>query len=419
MSTNRDSGDGADPGEDRIDADYWSPCRDSYSTLEELEKRKDSMPPHCVEQYLVDVQIAILEAALKKYKDLMSHGYDDKFKVYQRYAKAQVPAQIDAFMASERVDKYFTCKETRNVTCRSSCTFITCQEDCVRAEDCRGGRATLDIKCPQMLHEVDMLDSSHIPNATFSLHDPEGFWRDLGHEYGVEESWVTFGRRHMRISNGCQFAGDAINKCIDEQDNWWYNYPNADQDKIKIYNPRDVIGKSYDKTAELLSRFKTVRDWNDYDDLMPWSDVVDATALPSLATEAAVNSMDKIIDKAQEIEKKEREEMILSFVTAFLFFIPVAGEAAGAAGLTAARGLLRGIGTVGDAGLMVYGVVANPESALISVFAFLAGAGVGRDGFSKAANARRSMKASELDALGPMKGGLDRLGAIRGRVCHV
>ncbi|KAM4056381.1 hypothetical protein HRG_003297 [Hirsutella rhossiliensis] len=64
---------------------------------------------------------------------------------------------------------------------------------------------------------------------------------------------------------------------------------------IKTCNPPGVIGKSYDKTAELLNHFKTTRDLSGYDELM-----ADATSLPSLTTEAAVDGMDKIVEKAKK-----------------------------------------------------------------------------------------------------------------------
>jgi hypothetical protein len=149
------------------------------------------------------------------------------------------------------------------------------------------------------------------------------------------------------------------------------------------------------------------------------SDLVDATSLPSYSAVEAVESMKKIIEKADDIKKKEREEMILSFVTGFLFLIPVAGEAAGAAGLTAARSLLRLIGSVGEAGMLIHDVVKNPENAFISVFTYLAGAGVGRVGFKNAAGSRRGMSSKEYESLGNVKLRLDKATSIRGNSCKI
>jgi hypothetical protein len=92
-----------------IDPDYWAPCTGSYSTLEDLENRRDSIPDHCLEQYIVDVQVEILGNTLKKYEDLLKDGYDGKFGTYERYTKEQVPEQINSLMASEKVDEVSRC----------------------------------------------------------------------------------------------------------------------------------------------------------------------------------------------------------------------------------------------------------------------------------------------------------------------
>jgi hypothetical protein len=67
--------------------------------------------------------------------------------------------------------------------------------------------------------------------------------------------------------------------------------------------------------------------------------------------------MQKITDKADEIKKQEREEFILNFISGLLFWISFAGEAAGAASLTATRSLLRLIGAAGEAGMLVQDLI--------------------------------------------------------------
>lgn len=372
------------------------------------------MPTHCIEQYLLDVQVATLETALNKYKKLIDDGYDDKFSIYEKYVTDQVPAQVNHFMASDKVHKYFTCKETKDITCCSSCRYATCLETCVKGSDCKNGRGTIDIACPQMEFQRSIADGdlTPIPNATFTLKDAGGFWKDIGGEYGIEDSWIKFGRRIMRANNGCQYAGEDINECMDKQNNFFYNYPLAD--KVTVYNPKDVIGDSFSKATDMLDRFKIVRAYGDWDDLMALSDLVDATSLPGYSTEEVVSSMEKIVEKAGEIEKKEREEFILNFLTGLLFWIPFVGEAIGAAGMTTVRSLLRLIGTTGDAGMAIYDIVNNPENAFMAVFSYLAGAG-----FRNAANSRRGITSSEYDSLGGVKTKLDLVERIRGGICPI
>ncbi|KAG2027031.1 hypothetical protein GB937_000767 [Aspergillus fischeri] len=409
-----------DDYEPYIDTSMYPECVSKYTSFKEIEDRKDSIPTHCMEQYIFNVEVAIMEAALQKYKDLVNNGYDEKFETYAGYVDDQVQDQIDAFMGSGKADKYFKCTETKKITCCSSCNYPTCMLDCDKSQSCKNGRGTVDITCPTTLKGGSgtiIGIGVDIPNATYTLQDSEGFWKDIGEEYGIEESWVKFARRHVRANNGCQYAGEDVLNCIDRQDNWFYNYPT--KDTVKVYNPKDLIGDSYDKTKGLLNRLKIVRDHADYDELMQWSDLVDAGSLPALTIQAAVDNMDKIVETAKEIKKREREEFIISFLTGLLFFIPFVGEAAGAAGLTAARSLLRLAGAAGETGLLLHDIIEHPENAFMSVFSYLAGAGLGRAGFRNAANARRSMKSSDIDSLGSLKGDLNLIETLRGAICHI
>ncbi|KAK2883386.1 hypothetical protein FQN49_000026 [Arthroderma sp. PD_2] len=129
------------------------------------------------------------------------------------------------------------------------------------------------------------------------------------------------------------------------------------------------------RNRDLLERIKIARDYASYDELLQWSDLLDANSLPSLATQAAVESTENIVKTAKEIKMREREEVITNFVSDLPFFIPIVGEAAGVAGLAAIRPILILAGVAGDPGLLVYyGIVADPSSSFANVFSFLPGA---------------------------------------------
>lgn len=115
------SGSTTDDTEDKLVYDEWSPCTGSFATLQQLEDRKGSIPAHCLEQYIVDVQVAVFDAALKKYKKLVDDGYDKKFSIWEGYVKQQIPGQIKHFMATDKADKYFKCGEMTIVTCCNTC----------------------------------------------------------------------------------------------------------------------------------------------------------------------------------------------------------------------------------------------------------------------------------------------------------
>jgi hypothetical protein len=114
--------------------------------------------------------------------------------------------------------------------------------DCISGQDCKNGVGTFDITCPKMEFEDKGLDpGTTIPNATFTLRDSKAFYEDLATTWGIDESWIRFDRRRMKISNGCQYAGEDVLECMDKKNDWWYNYPQA-SDKVEIYNPKKIIG---------------------------------------------------------------------------------------------------------------------------------------------------------------------------------
>jgi hypothetical protein len=207
-----------------------------------------------------------------------------------------------------------------------------------------------------------------------------------------------------------------------------------------VSSPKKIIGDSYDTAKETLDRFKMMRFAGVYDgktctphktcetcadfshallEQTQMSDLVDAASIPAYSAVEAVESMEKIVETANKLKKAEREQMILNFIMGALFFIPVAGSAAGSAGLTAIRSMLRLIGTIGEVGMLVHDLVENPENAFMTIFGFVAGAGVGRGGFKNAANARRGMSSKEYESLGNVKVKLDKLTSIRGSSCKI
>ncbi|KAI0539137.1 putative glycosyl hydrolase, family 18 [Xylaria digitata] len=419
LQTFEDGSDGLDE-EAEIDENYWAACKESYTTLQDLKDKKDSLPAHCVEQYLVDVQVAVMAAALKKYQDLIANDYDEKFKIYEEYVKMQIPDQINNFMASDKVDKYFTCTKTKDIYCCSSCHYAACVDGCVKGRDCKPGWGTIALdKCPRIEFELSTIGGTYISNATYTLGDAGGFWKDFDEIWGIDESWVMFDNRHLRTNNGCQYTGKDIKDCIAKHDNWFYNYPLVDNNKVNVFNPKDIIGDSFPKAEDLLDRVKIVDEFGDFDELVDVADLVDATSLPAFSMEEGVENMEKIIKRADEIEKREREAFILNFLTGLLFWVPFVGEAAGSAGLVTTRSLLRLIGAAGDAGLVIYDVVQDPKNAFTAVFSYLLGAGVGRAGFKNAANSRRGLSANEYNSLGNVRTRLETTKSISGAVCRI
>jgi hypothetical protein len=146
------------------------------------------------------------------------------------------------------------------------------------------------------------------------------------------------------------------------------------------------------------------------------SDVVAASELPVFMTEFAVESMEKIVKAADDIEDAEKKAMILNFVMAFLMIVPAVGEAVGSLGFATIGRIILLTGAAGDTAFGVYSLVDDPKSAIMALFAALVGFR-GEMGFAKAAEVRRGMTSKEIAALGSsLKEKSDLLHSIQ-KVC--
>ncbi|KAH8130894.1 hypothetical protein LI328DRAFT_150253 [Trichoderma asperelloides] len=406
-----------------IDTNFFSQCDASYDSLDALESRKDKIPDHCMNIYIAKVEAKIMSDALSKYDDLVDDGYDDKFNTFQAYVKQQVPDQINAFMGNGKAGDYFKCEETGERNCCGSCRYFCdddSNKDCDNSKDCKNGRGTFTITCPTEFKDGEVgnwLTEDAAPNTTFTLENENGFYKAIYDDYGVAKDWIKFGSTHVYLNNGCQYA-DGINKCAWDNDNWYRNYPQASDD-IKVSNPKDIIGDSNDKSRDLLSRLNVLITMADYDELEDPADLVDAAMLPALSIGSAVSSMVEVAKQAEEIKKAERQEMILSFITGVLFFIPFVGSAAGAAGLTTVRTILGMLGPAADAGLLTWGIIEDPDNAFATIFSTLATAGIGAGGWGRAARAKRGMLPKDIDALGSIKGKVNRFDDVKVTSCKI
>ena len=144
------------------------------------------------------------------------------------------------------------------------------------------------------------------------------------------------------------------------------------------------------------------------------TDIVDSGSLPALMLQFAIANMNKIIETANEALERERKEMILSFVTAFLMFIPIVGSTVGAAGGTVLRTLINVAGELGNVALGIYEVVDDPKNALLNIFGLLLG-GVNLRPFKEIADLKRGMKTEDWNKLGPIKKDMDRIDVLKGK----
>ncbi|KAI1638514.1 glycoside hydrolase superfamily [Biscogniauxia mediterranea] len=233
----------------------------------------------------------------------------------------------------------------------SSCETSNCLRSHVNetaTKDNMYCRGTIDIACPQTEFQQSIADGdpTSIPNATFTLMDADGFWKDIR-----EGSWFKFSRRLMHVNNAFQYAGDDVT----------------------VGNPKEAIGDSFPKATDMLDRFIIVRAYGDWDVSME---------LSGYSKEEAVSNVEK-----------RREELILNFLNGLLFLVPFVG-------MTTVRSLLRPISTPPATRARPSTTQSTiPRNVFMAVFSYLAGACPGRAGFRNAASSRRSLTSSEYDSL--------------------
>lgn len=144
--------------------------------------------------------------------------------------------------------------------------------------------------------------------------------------------------------------------------------------------------------------------------------VVDAVSLPIMMIAQGVESMSVVVQTAEKIEEEERKALILAFISAILFFVPIAGEVIGAvAEVGDIVAIIDVLGAAGNAAMDVYTIVDDPDNAPLAIvdliMAPLALAQVAT--VARAAELKRGMSVEDMAKLG------DRVGTRMNKVKKV
>jgi hypothetical protein len=360
---------------------------------------------------MVGVEVKILQDSLAAYQTTISDGYDDKFKIYANHVKELVPLQINAYMAGAQASGFFTCTTTGRITCCKDCKSAQgCPDNCDRTSNpCTSGIRTTTVNCPTEI--PDLADQqTKVTNLAYTCTNTEGFYADISKKYGIDRSWITWGKFLARINGGCW--GNPDPNCGADTNTFWTNFPMAGT--ITVPNPKDLIGGSYDKTKDFANNLAVQKTWMPYElNDAQMSDLVDAASVPALLTATAVDSMSKVVDAANKITAEERKAMILNFIMAVLLLIPGVGEIADEAGMVALRTIISLAGDAGNIALGIFGIVEDPKSAIFALFGFLLGGAGNGKSFIDAAGARRGFSDKDKTTLAPIKGDLDKISNVR------
>lgn len=112
-------------------------------------------------------------------------------------------------------------------------------------------------ECPKFEFQIPTIyGGEKIPNAPFTLNDETGFCKELQEKFGIQKEWIKLGERTVRINNGCQYAREDLLHCIAKCNNCFQTYPMPSNDKMKVFNPKEIIENSTGDSSDLLERIK-------------------------------------------------------------------------------------------------------------------------------------------------------------------
>ncbi|KAK1148087.1 hypothetical protein N8T08_010725 [Aspergillus melleus] len=117
----------------------------------------------------------------------------------------------------------------------------------------------------------------------------------------------------------------------------------------------------------------------------------------------AVDNMHMLVEIAENIREEKSKAILLAFLSAIFFFIPITGEVASAVQSLATIGrIVSLLGATGNADLDIYTLIDDKDNAPLAIFSLILAHLALSDAvaISKAANVRREMSASDIKKLG-------------------
>lgn len=173
-----------------------------------------------------------------------------------------------------------------------------------------------------------------------------------------------------------------------------------------VANPKSVAQKGLDSVTAADLRGQINRVIINMQALVYPSDgieIVDAVSLPIMMVVQGVESMSMVVQSAIKLEEAERKALIMAFVGAILFLVPVAGEILGSVAELADIGvIITMMGVAGNVAMDVYTIVDDPKNAPLAIMDLILAPISLADAvlISKAAQIKRGMGAEEVAKLG-------------------
>ncbi|KAK3940475.1 killer toxin alpha/beta [Diplogelasinospora grovesii] len=438
------SPDGSDDEDDLPDSANLSPCTDTYNTIDDLDAAADSIPDHCATIYTLQVLRALLSQTLSNYTDMIDNqGYDGKFNTYSKAVADSAGQQVHDFVYSNG-DKYFSCVVAEISVCcdyckdgvhpAQQCNYCfdgACEETCIVGITCPqkrwslpnldpresgpgngGGGSTTTVMVSHWVNETEPCppdysqrgygpDNPYVQSIYWTLTDEDGFYGDLLSNTGIPKDKIAF----QNVDRGvdCAPSSQPTDQCWASGMDW--NMPVASGfSQGDVANPKDIVQQGLSKTQGLGPQIDGIINAMQLDGWYGDAyDLLDSLALPIFMLAEATMNMASIETVADKIDEERRKAIILAFLGAILFIVPVVGEVVGSiAELGDIAAIISALGAAGNAAMDIYTIVDDPANAPLAIFDLvlsplaLADAAV----LAKAAAARRSMAAGDIAKLG-------------------
>ncbi|CAK7223423.1 hypothetical protein SBRCBS47491_005203 [Sporothrix bragantina] len=382
---------GSDGGSDLDDGNDPEPapvvCNATYTTLDAVNN-DNNIPEECVPIYTLEALAAMLSAAIDDYNSILKTDYDTKFNDYADAMKTEWSNNLYDFY-HDHTDEFFDCFQA-----------VPTDVDHVYKNE--------SIACPP----------NHIDGHAYNLYlvpkDTEKLGDFLTKTYGIDLNW-TYGESIQIapcIDNYCDEWGHMIGELALKPD-------------FAVPNPKDSIGSALTNIKDMPDYLKGVANYirvDFFDDQDP-ADALDASAIPVLMIQQAVQSMHDIYKAGEDIEKEKLKNLILTCITAILFVLPGLGEALSAlTGIAMIARMAAMLTELGGTAAGAYDLATNKGSLALAIFSFLLGfvglKGALRGAWSDAAALRRKMTQADIDGMGDIvKLGVATTSKLSGKVC--